>query len=103
VAQEFISGVGTPEPKTERRIGDIHLVELNHKIERVADRVSTLEKNHADLRAEIKELSNAVSKLTNGMNRGIWILVGAGAVLAFLVSAQFTQTVKVGSAIVGAQ
>jgi hypothetical protein len=103
VTQEFISGVGTPQATTERRQPDLGLINLTHRVDKIADKVASLESNHIEHKQELKELSAAVSKLSNTISRGIWILIGGASVLAFLVSGQFTQTVKTGAAIVGVQ
>jgi len=100
---EFISGVGSQGVVTDRRQPDIGLLNLSHRVDKLTDKVSSLEANHIEHKQELKELSAAVSKLSNTINRGIWILIGGASVLAFLVSGQFTQTVKAGAAIVGVQ
>jgi hypothetical protein len=90
-------------PHERRRSDDIKFIEINHRIEKVTDKVNELHSNHTEHKKELSDLSQAVSKLSNTINRAIWIIVGGGAVIAFLSSGQFTQTVNTGAAIVGAQ
>lgn len=90
-------------PRVERRADDVKLIELNHRIDKLADKVTSLHENHTEHKKELSDLSQAVSKLSNTINRAIWLLIGGGAVIAFLSSGQFTQTVKTGTAIVESQ
>jgi NAD+--asparagine ADP-ribosyltransferase len=101
MTHEFIQG--EQAPRMDRRADDVKLIELNHRIDKLADKVTSLHENHTEHKKELSDLSQAVSKLSNTINRAIWILIGGAAVIAFLASGQFTQTVNTGSAIVGSQ
>jgi NAD+--asparagine ADP-ribosyltransferase len=102
MTHDFTQGEDKP-PTQDRRMADLKLIELNHRIDKLADKVTSLHENHTEHKKELSDLSQAVSKLSNTINRAIWILVGGAAVIAFLSSGQFTQTVNTGSAIVGSQ
>lgn len=90
-------------PSHNRRTADVQLIELNHRVDKLADKVAGLHENHTEHRKELTDLSQAVSKLSNTINRAIWIIVGGTAVIAFVSSGQFVQTVKTGTAIVESQ
>jgi peptidoglycan hydrolase CwlO-like protein len=87
----------------DRRQTDIKMIEMQHKIDKLTDKVTSLHENHTEHKKELSELSQSVTNLSHTINRAIWILIGGAAVIAFLSSGQFTQTVKAGAAIVGAQ
>lgn len=103
MAHEFMQGE-QPTPRVpERRSDDMRFLQIEHKIEKLAEKLGTLHENHTEHKKELSELSQAVSRLSNTINRAIWILIGGAAVIAFLSSGQFTQTVKTGQAVVESQ
>lgn len=80
----------------DRRTYDQNISRLDSKVEVMRNDVNRIEK-------VLEDLAGSVSKLSNIVNRAIWVLLGGAAVVLFLTNGQFTQTVKVGSAIAEAQ
>ena len=83
---EFVSGVGTPEPRVERRtsIDVASFVELK-------SRVSRLEEKHDEAIGVIRKLTEKVDALGQSIQRASWIVVGGGGVLYFLISGQLPK------------
>lgn len=99
-AHEYMHGDNTPNDK---RSDDVRFIKIEHLVDKLSIRVESLHENHTEHKKELSELSTAVTRLANTINRAIWVIIGGAAVIAFLASGQLTQTVKVGQAIVESQ
>lgn len=86
-----------------RRAEDVRFIKIEHIVDKLSTRVESLHENHTEHKKELSELSTAVTRLSNTINRAIWVIIGGAAVIAFLSSGQLTQTVKVGQAVVESQ
>ena len=105
---EFMQGDGGDDspkggPSYNRRADDIRFIKLEHTIDKLSTKVADLHSNHVEHREELSDLSAAVTRLSNTINRAIWVIIGGAVVIGFLSSGQFTQTVKVGQAVVESQ
>lgn len=99
-AHEFMHGDNLPN---DRRADDVRFIKIEHSIDKLATKVADLHENHTEHKKELSDLSAAVTRLSNTINRAIWVIIGGAAVIAFLSSGQFTQTVKTGQAVVESQ
>ena len=87
----------------DRRAEDVRFIKIEHSIDKLATKVADLHDNHTEHKKELSDLSVAVTRLSNTINRGIWVIIGGASVIAFLSSGQLTQTVKIGQAVVDSQ
>ena len=99
-AHEFMHGDNQP---TDRRADDVRFIKIEHSIDKLATKVADLHENHTEHKKELSDLSAAVTRLSNTINRAIWVIIGGAAVIAFISSGQLTQTVKAGQAVVESQ